>query len=181
MTLANSDILTYILANRLFVEDGEYLLQEKVETAGRDAIGSARAWLFGRFFGAGETTLYTAWNTATFTDLISANLTELSAVRAAYLVITGDQETTDIYMMLFEAFIRLGTAYIWDVARMDGDVKTAKKEAQEFITALVGAKANPDNVLGGANGSGNDAALGAVVTTDAWTDAEITDELGGYE
>jgi len=181
MALTNGDILDYILANRLFLEDGEYLLQEKIDTMGRDAVGSARAWLFGRFLQAGETTTFQEFIDETYDNLIPANLTEIEDIRAAYFVLTGDKDTTNVYVMLFEALVRLAIAYIWEAARMDGQASIVEKGAQELISAIVGASANPDNVIGGDEGGGGTMPLVPSVNVYALTDDEVSAMLGGYE
>ena len=182
MTITNGDIVTYITTNRLHYDDGQYLLQEKVATMGNDAVGSARAWLFSRFFHAGETETFEAFITMTYDDLIPGDLADLASVRAAYYVATSsNKETTSIYMMLFESFIRLATAYIWKAAGMIGDSDVEEKNAQELITAIVGSYANPENVTGGEGGDIGDAVLSSVIEIYNLTDAEITDLLGGYE
>jgi len=179
--VTNSDLLTYILANRFHYEDGQYLLQEKAETMGEDAIGSARSWLYGRFFQAGETEIYDAFIAVLYAGLVPASLTTLEGIRAAIQVITGDTALTSMYTMIFESLIRLSVAYIWKAAGMDGEAKSEEKLAQEFITAIVGAHANPGNVIGGEDGSQNDAALGSTVVVYPITDAEVTTLLNGYE
>lgn len=181
MALENADILDYILTNRLFLEDGEYLLQEKIDTMGVDAVGSARAWLFGRFLHAGETTTFQEFITVTFDDLIPAKIETLEITRAAYLVITGDKDTTNVYMMLWEALVRLTIAYIWEAARMDGQKSIIEKGAQELISAIVGASANPDNAIGGEGSGGGSMPLVSSVNVYALTDAEVSAMLGGYE
>jgi hypothetical protein len=183
MTITNGDILEYILNNRLHVEDGEYLLQEKVETMGHDAIGSARAWLFGRFLHAGETEIFEAFITMTYDDLTPGDLTELSAIRAAFFTATGsNKQTTSIYMMLFESLIRLSVAYIWKAAGMEGEADSEEKNAQELISAIVGAYGNPENVLGDEDGGDMaDAALESVVSTYNLTEDEVKEITGNYE
>ena len=181
MTLTNSDILTYILTNRLHAEAGEYLLQEKIETMGEDAVGSARTWLYGRFLNAGETTLFHEWTDVTFNDLIPTNLSNIEAVRAAYLVLTTVVDTTSVYTMLFESFIRLSVAYIWQAAGMEGEKESEELIAQELIVAIVGALANPANILGDDGDGMDDPVLGAMVTVHALTADEIKEYTGGYE
>jgi hypothetical protein len=182
MAINNGDILTYILTNRLHYEDGEYLLQEKVETMGEDAVGSARAWLYGRFLQAGETDTFDAFMTATYDDLVVGNLTKLEDIRAAYLVITADATSTSIYTMLFDAFIRLSVAYIWKASGMEGEAEPEEKMAQELIVAIVGAVANPENILGDSEGAdAGEAALGSVVTVYPLTADEIKVYTEGYE
>jgi hypothetical protein len=182
MPITNADILTYVLANRITDEDGVYLLQEKAETMGEDAIGSARTWLYGRFLHAGELTLWDAFIIATYDNLVAGNLTNLDAVRAAYLVITSDAALTSMYTMLFESLIQLSVAFIWGAAGMEGELDSAKQEAQEFIVAVVGALANPDNALGDSEGGdAAEAALGTVVTVYPPTAEEIKVYTEGYE
>ena len=183
MTITNGDILTYILANRLHYEDGQYLLQEKAESMGHDAIGSARAWLFGRFLHAGETEIFEAFITMTYGDLIPGDLTELEDIRAPFFTATGsDKQTTSIYVMLFEALIRLSVAYIWKAAGMEGEAESEEKNAQELITAIVGAYANPENILGDETGGDMaDAALSSVVEVYCLTADEIKVYTEGYE
>ena len=181
MAITNGDILGYITNNRLHYEDGQYLLQEKVATMGNDAVGSARAWLFGRFFHAGESTVFEAFITITYDDLDTTDLDDLATIRAAYYTATGSKETTSLYMMLFESLIRLSVAYVWKSAGMFEDANSEEKNAKELITAIVGAYANPDNVTGGDDGDIGDAALGTVIDVYNLTDAEVTTLLGGYE
>lgn len=182
MSIDNADILAYVLANRITDEDGVYLLQEKAATMGEDAIGSARTWLYGRFLHAGELTTWDAFIIATYDDLVAGNLTTIEAVRAAYLANTADAALASMYTMLFESLIQLSVAYIWQAAGMEGEAETAKKEAQEFITAIVGALANPDNVLGDSEGGdAGEAALGSVVTVYPLTADEIKVYTEGYE
>ncbi len=160
----------------MHVEDGEYLLQEKVSTLGVDSLGSARAWLFGRFYTAGNTTIFAAFIESTFTDLASTDLDDLETIRAAYLTNTGDAETTSIYMMLFESLIRLTIAYFWQASRMDSDAEVEEKTAQELISTIVGSLADPDTVIGGELTAGIPS-----VTVDIMTDAEIKSYLGNFE
>lgn len=182
MAITNADILTYVLANRITDEDGVYLLQEKAETMGEDAIGSARTWLYGRFLHAGELTTWEAFTTATYTGLVAGNLTTIETVRAAYLANLGDATLSSMYTMLFESLIQLSVAYIWQAAGMEGEAETAKRESQEFITAIVGALANPDNVLGDSEGGdAGEASLGSVITVHALTVDEIKVYTEGYE
>lgn len=181
MAIANSDILAYVMDNRLFYEEGEYLLQSKVETMGEDAIGSARTWMYARFFHAGELATFDAFMKVTYDDLTPGDLTNIEDVRAAYLVITTEDSTTSLYTMLFEAFVRLSVAYIWKAAGMEGNAEVEEKFAQQLISSIVGALADPDNVIGGGDGDMEEAALGTVVSVHALTADEIKEYTGGYE
>lgn len=177
MAITNSDILAYILSNRLFYEEGEYLLQSKVETMGEDAIGSARTWMYARFFHAGELETFDAFIKMTFDDLVAGDLTNIEDVRSAYLAATTIYGITSLYTMLFEALIRLSVAYIWKAAGMEGNAGAEEKFAQQLISSVVGALADPDN----ATGDADDTALGTVVSVHPLTADEIKGYTEGYE
>ena len=180
MALENGDILDYILANRMHFEDGEYALQEKADTMGADAVGSARIWLQGRFLAAGETATYRAFTVATWDELDSADLVDLETVRAAYYTDLADDILTETYMLLFDALVILTIANIRTAAGMEGESDYAQDMAQELVSAIVGSIANPGNVTGGEGGEVGDG-LPSVITVSPMTDAEIKAELGNYE
>lgn len=179
MTVTNGDILDYVLANRMHLEDGEYALQEKAGTMGADAVGSARIWLQGRFLAAGETATFRAFIVATWGGLDAADLVDLETIRAAYYTDLADDVLTETYMLLFDALVRLTIAYIWVAAGMEGEGDIAQGKAQELISAIVGSVANPDNVTGGDGGDIGEG-LPSTIVVSPLTDTEISALLGNY-
>jgi len=175
MAITNGNLIDYIVTNRLFVEDGEYLLQEKIATLGHDAVGSARAWIWGRFYQSGTIDVLTGFNTATFDTLVVGDLSELATVRAAYVAQGVD---ADLYMAIFEALVQLSIANLWQSSGMVDSGTQLLKEAKEMILAIVGNAANPD---GGAGGEVGSSGLEPVFEIDIMDEAEITSYLGGYE
>lgn len=180
MAITNSDILTYITTNRLHVEDSDYALQEKTLTMGDDSVGSARAWMYGRFLMAGQLDSFAAFVTATWTDLDDTDLTELSTIRAAYYTNTSDTNLAETYTLLFDTLVLVAISKIWDAAGMDGESAKVMRDAQELVSAIVGALANPDNVIGGDEGGTIAEGLPPIVSVDPYTDDDYADELGGY-
>ena len=175
--LTNGNIIDYVLANRLFLEDGEYLTQERLRTIGNDAVGSARAWLWGRFFQAGKGTAFTEFTSTTFDDLIPADLAEMADIRSAYTALDVD---ADLFIAVFDALVQLSVANLWQASGQEESGKQALKEAKEMVLAIVGKAADPEGEIG-AGGGASGGPLEAHVVIDTWTEAEITAELGGYE
>lgn len=177
MSITNGDILEYVKTVRMFPEDGQYLLQEYIDKHGLDCVGSARAWVYGRFFSAEKTDIYNAWVATTWDDLIDTDLADLPTVRAAYTAL--DADLSELHTLIFEIFTRLVIFYIFKNAQMHGYAEEWREEAVGMLSAIVGVLANSDNVTD--NGDAG-VPIGAVVcVTDNWTDDEITDYLGGYE
>jgi len=183
VTINNAEILAYVLDNRLHLEDGEYLLQERVSTMGRDAVSSAFAWIWGRFFHAGRGDIFSAWKTATYDDLEAADLVNLDTIRAKYVANGVDSDLVDMYVMLFDSLVQLSVSNIWQDSQMADEGKQSKKEAQELISAIIGNDANPLGGSGDGAGSSQDMdQLGeASVEVCALSAEDIKTELGGYE
>jgi hypothetical protein len=175
VAITNGNLIDYIVANRLFVEDGEYLLQEKIASLGHDAVGSARAWIWGRFYQSGTIDTLTGFTEATFGNLVVGDLAELATVRAAY---DAQGVDSDLFMAIFEALIQLSIANLWQASGLVESGAHLLKEAKEMILAIVGNAADPDSGNGGGVGSDN---LEAVFEIDVMSESEITDYLGGYE
>ena len=182
MPVTNADILTYVLTNRLHLEDGEYLLQEKVETMGQDAVSSAFTWIWGRFFHAGRSDILTLWKAAVYDSVDPVDLESLDTLRARFVTNDISTELIDMYVMLFDSVAQLAVANIWQASNMEDEGESRKKEAQQLISAIIGNDATP---LAGQDGGGGNQDMeqfgDAVVCVDAATATEIKTELGGFE
>ena len=141
MAITNTNILDYVLNNKVFQEDATYLLQDKKDTMGVDAVGSSFTWMYGRFFHGGRQEFFATWKklllTFDFTDL--ENLETITAVFKA-----ADAVNYETYTMLFDALVNLTISNMYGDAGQDGEATVQKKEAQELIQAICGNDADPD-------------------------------------
>jgi len=181
MAITASDILDYILANKLHVEDGEYLLQEKVDSMGIDAVESARVWIWGRFLHAAETDQFEAMTLAILSNLDSGDMVSLATIRAA-LETAGVSDVAQT-VMIFDVWCQLAVSNIWQAAKIHKEGMYSKTEAQEMIDAIIGLDAY-SSITGTGSGSGSSGRelLGEpVIVTDNYTKKEISIECEGFD
>lgn len=177
MAITNADILTYIRTNRLHSENSDYLLQGKIDSMGADAVSSARAWLFGRFYHADRVGIYNSFIAAVYTTLDDTDLTTLDTIRAAF--VSAGVEDVDLTVVLFDSMVQLAISNIYESAGQEGAGLETRTEAVELISSMLGMEADA-NVGGAAGGAGGYTGE-AVVGTSSLTDDEMKDELWGYE
>ena len=149
-----------ISTNRLSYNTGDYILQEKVDTMGADAVGSARTWLWARFYHGNRIDIFNDWVTAIYTNLDPGDLVTLESIRA--VLETNDAVNADVQMMLFEALVQISISNLWQENENVETASLAKREAQDLIQALIGNSATPNENSGESNNE-----LGAAVVAIA--------------